>query len=368
MASKPELIHVVGSVEFRGPERYALDISRHFSACGWKVTAFTRDAKAVDSMFRDAGIRLRHAPLGGMSDITSAFALARLIRCISQGKVIIVHVHRFRDAFTALLARKIVRRNEVKVVMTCHNVRKGRDSWLSRRILRNLDALIFVSKIACERYFSTWDRKSLPMPESHVHVLHNSVHALEQFAPEPVKGPFVAMFHGPLTPSKGLEYLIDALALLKPLKMRLRIVGSGDPDYVDTLRRRAQTRGVMDMIDWKKYTPSPLDLIRESHIGVLPVIREEGFGMANIEYMACGRAQVCTARGAQREYLSDGREAFIVPPADTQALADRLRELAESPQLRAHMGLQARATFEKHLSWPRFISCLKEIYSVPETQ
>ncbi len=327
------------------------------------MTAFTRDAKAVDSVFRSAGVRLRHAPLGGALDLSSVAGLMRMMHRTAPDHCVI-HTHHVRDAFMALLARKLARRPDIRVVLTIHSVRKGRDSWLARRIYRNLDALIFVSHRAAERFFSPWDKNSLPMPRQRVHVLHNSLYLPdhEQPTPPPEKGPVVAMFHGPITRGKGLEYLIDALPQLKPLKMRLRIAGSGDPDYVDSLRLRAQARGVMEMIDWRKQPESALDLIRDCHIGILPSIEEEAFGLSNTEYMAGGRPQVCTARGAQREYLTDGREAFIIVPGDTQAIADALKRLVTDKQLRLRMGAEAHATFLRHLAWTRFASSLQKIY------
>lgn len=356
---------MVSSNRFGGAERYALDISRHFSASGWKVTAFTRDAKAVDSVFREAGVRLRHAPLGGVTDIYSAVSLMQMISGIPEGRGVI-HTHHLRDAFIALLARKLARRKDIKVVLTIHTVRKGRNTWLARRIYRNLDALVFVSRRAAERFMAPWKETFFPLSRQKVHILHNSLYLSGKYepAPPPEKGPVIAMFHGNLTPGKGLEYLIDALPQLKKVKMRLRISGSGDPDYVDSLRHRAQARGVMEMIDWRKPPFSALELISEVHIGVLPSVEEEAFGLSNTEYMAAGRPQVCTARGAQREYLTDGREAFIVVPGDSQAIADALKRLATDSALRLRMGREALATFRRHLTWQRFASALQKIYQL----
>lgn len=364
MAPRPELIHVVGGMRWGGPQRYALDICRHFSAEGWKVTAFTLDARAVDLPFEEARIRLRHAPLSGMLDIPSAFLLARMIRRIPVGMGV-VHTGRFRDAFIALLARKIARRKDIRVIHTAHSMKKGRDTALARRTYRNLDAIIFPSRQAALRFRSTWSDLNLPLPfpEGRVKIMHPSILIKDPvMAPEPERGPVVAMFHGPLAPGKGIETLIDALPLLGDVKLRLRLVGTGEPDYVDSLRRRAQARGVMEMIDWKKFTRDPLPFITESHFGVLPSVKEEALGMANMEYMAYGRPQICCGRGTQREYLTDSEEALIVPPGDATALADAMRQLAASPDLRRSLGANALATFTSRLAWPHFIARLQPLY------
>ena len=355
------LVHIVASNRWGGAERYALDICRHFIDKGWHVAAYTRDAKAVDNLFAEAGVELRHAPLQGLADPATLMALRRDMTRLPQGTVI--HTHRYRDAMLTLMARRLAGRKDICVVNTRHIVRRGRDSWLYRRMYRNLDAQIFVSEAARERFLSTWRQRSLPFPRERLHVLHNSINVpLSGAVPEPEKGPVIAMFHGPLRPGKGLETLIDALPRLKGARTRLRIVGTGHPDYIDALRNRAQARGAMEMIDWHKHTPDPHPLIRESHFGVLPSVVSEAFGLTNIEYMANGRAQICTGNGAQTEYLTNGTDALIVAPGNVQDLGDAMLRLAADPALRRRLGEAAYANFARSLSWPRFSERLEEIY------
>ena len=357
------LIHILNANRWGGVERYALDICRHFIAEGWEVAAVTRDAKAVDSLFEKEGVKLLYAPLSSMLDLTSVRILSNTLKNSEQESVTI-HAHGFRNAFTALLARKIAGRKDVRIVMTRHKVKKGLDSWLFRRIYRNLDAIICVSRLAAERFISTWHGKELPFPIERLHILHDSLNIpLTQPMPPKEKGPVTAMFHGQLIPGKGLETLIDAMSLLNGTRLRLKIVGNGTPDYVDRLRRRAIARGVMDAIDWHKHSNSPMNLIAQSDFGVLPSQVEEACGMANIEYMACGRPQVCTSNGAQPEYITDGREGFLVPQANPAALAEAMRKLAIDKPLRLRMGERAFLSFRENLSWDNFISRLSELYS-----
>ncbi|MFG6427279.1 glycosyltransferase family 4 protein [Lepagella muris] len=359
------LIHILSANRWGGVERYSLDICRHFIRCGWKVYAVTRDAKAVDSFFEKEGVALLHTPIGNMFNFHPVRLIANTLKKCEKDSVVI-HAHGFRNAFTALLARKIAGRKDVKVVATRHKVKKGIDSWLFRRIYRNLDAIICVSQLAADRFLSTWHDKPLPFPKEKVTVLHNSLLSAPDTLPvKTEKGPICAMFHGPLIPGKGLETLIDAVAILKGSRLRLKIVGSGTPDYVDKLRRRAITRGVMDMIDWYKQTPEPMELIAKSDFGVLPSHTEEAFGLANIEYMACGRPQVCSSNGAQPEYITDGREGFLTTPGSALQLANAMRKLATDPELRQRMGERAFNTFRTNLAWRAFIQKLEEIYRNP---
>lgn len=362
MNNNPSLIHILSSNRWGGIERYAFDISCHFLNEGWDVKVLTRDAKAVDDLFSKASIPLIHAPLQGLTDFNSIKLLSQKIK--ETENPVIIHVHGFRMAFTALMARRHSKRNDVRIIMTRHKVRKAVDSWILRWLYRNIDALIFVSRAARDRFLATWNNSDLPFQATKLHVIHNSLNLSlnSDNLSDNSSRPLTAMFHGPLKPGKGLETLIDALALLKGKRIRLRIVGSGNPDYVDKIRRRAIAKGVMDMIDWHKHTDNPLPLIHDCDFGVLPSTLEEAFGLSNIEYMYAGRPQICSSNGAQPEYLTDGWEGFLIPPGNSVFLAETIEKLALNPQLRQKMGERALETFTKRLSWPNFISRLIPVY------
>ena len=312
-------------------------------------------------MFEKENISLLHAPLQGFHDYYSIKLLSRKLKEI-EGKVII-HVHGFRNVFTALAARKLSGKKDVKVIMTRHKVRRAVDSWILRILYRNLDALIFVSRAARDRFVATWHNRLMPIRAEKMHVIHNSLNIPPQEYSVPTDNrPITAMFHGPLRVGKGLEILIDAMALLKGKRIRLRIVGSGTPDYLDKLRKRAISRGVMDMIDWHKHTEDIRPLIKDCDFGVLPSVQEEAFGLANIEYMAVGRPQICSSNGAQPEYITDGWEGFLIPPANPSFLAENIRKLALDPELRLKMGHRAFESYHHRLSWPHFITPLTSIY------
>jgi glycosyltransferase involved in cell wall biosynthesis len=73
----------------------------------------------------------------------------------------------------------------------------------------------------------------------------------------------------------------------------------------------------------------------------------EGVPIAVIESMAAGIPVVATDCGALRDIVVDGEHGFIVPVGDAEALADRLRRLAESPALRERQGTAARRRAEE---------------------
>lgn len=361
------IIHVLSSVMWSGVERYALDICRHYRDNGDEVVAITRDARAVDDVFRHHGIPVRFVPLGGF---LSYHAVKGICEVLGESKAATaVHCHDTRDAFSVLTARRLLGRHDIRVVLTRHYVRHAGRSPFHRFVYRNVDDLIFVSEIVKNRFFSGWQWNG-KFAESDINyrVIHNSLNSeLTPVAEEPDKGPVVGMYLGRLAPGKGLEDIIDSLELLKTKKIRMRIVGTGHPDYVDSLRKRALTKGVMQMIDWPRHKENTVEFIRRSHFGVLPSEAPEAFGMSNIEFMKEGRALICSDNGAQPEYMQDGEEGILVAPRNPERLAREILRLAESSALRKRIGQAARLRYEKELTWERFMSRLDPCYTGKET-
>lgn len=346
-----------------GVERYCLDICRHCRDHGDDVLAITRDARAVDDVFRHHDIPVRFAPLGGF---LSYHAVKGICNVLNESQAhTAIHCHDTRDAFAALTARRLIGRDDIRVILTRHYVRRAGRTPFHRFVYRNVDDMIFVSKIAKEKFLSGWHWKGRYSEDDiNWHVIHNSLNIeLHPVAEEPSKGPVTAMYLGRLAPHKGLEDIIDALAILKATKLRLRIVGTGHPDYVDSLRRRALTAGVMHMIDWPRHKENTEEFIRMSHFGVLPSSAPEAFGISNIEFMKEGRPIICTDNGAQPEYISDKKEGILVKPHNVEMLAWEMKRLALSPDMRREIGMAARQRFESELSWPHFIGRLYPLYS-----
>ncbi len=105
------IIHVLSSVMWSGVERYALDICRHCRDNGDQVLVVTRDARAVDDVFRHQGIDVRFAPLGGFLSYHAVKGICDVLA--ESNEATAVHCHNTRDAFAALTARQLLGRHDI---------------------------------------------------------------------------------------------------------------------------------------------------------------------------------------------------------------------------------------------------------------
>lgn len=356
------LIHLIASNVWGGSERYALDICSYFADKGWSVTAYTRDARAVDDLFLDASIDIRHAPLQGLVDPWSVNLLASDLR--SERRATVIHAHRYRDAMMAAIARMIAGRSDIAIVTTRHSAVPARHPRLLRAGYSSVDAHIFLSNFSRNVFVESFGDCS-PFDMKRTYIIGNSAPWPQNSIPaeEPQKGPVIAMYHGRIMPGKGLETLLYAMKEVRDLKLRLRIVGRGNPDYVDNIRRLAISLGVNDKIDWYRYSADPQFLIERAHFGVTPSVVAEAYGQSNVEYMMMGRPVVTSSSGAQEEYITHGVEGLIVPAGDAMALAAAMRALVVDKGLRRTMGEKALKAYNATMSRDHTSAAIERVYA-----
>ena len=345
------IIHLVSNKVWGGGEQYVLDLAKEFAARGCKVSIVSRDIDAVTSRFKAAGLPLTTMALKGAIDIVSPLRLARMV---AGDEPVIIHVHNFKDATTAVRARALSRNRNVRIVMTRHLVKQAKRSTLYNR----LDAMIFVSQLACNEFMSG----TPAIDATKVHVIHNSI-KLPPAATEssPNEG-LTYMFHGRLSPEKGIDTLLQAYAKAALPNARLIIAGSGNEEYVKELHDIAEKAGIAQQTSWLGHITDIHPLIEKADIGVCPSRARESFGLSVVEYMAHGKPVITTDNGAQPEYITNGKEGFLVQPGDADALAAAIRRLGNAAE-RKTMGEEAQKSFEERLAFPIFIAKIENVYN-----
>ncbi len=73
--------------------------------------------------------------------------------------------------------------------------------------------------------------------------------------------------------------------------------------------------------------------------------RREGFPLSILEAMRAGLPVIASDVGGVGEAVEEGKTGFVVPPADVDALSDRLSRFIDSPLLRQTMGEAGRKRF-----------------------
>lgn len=351
------IIHLVSNKEWGGGERYALDLCKALKADGHNVKAVTRRRPEVAGPFIEAGIHGGYMRLGGVLDVMSPVKLARMLED-TDGDVT-VHVHNFKDAHTALNARRLYKGpHTIKVVCTRHLARPAKNDKSHLRTLRELDAIIFVSEKARDIFCST-----LPsdFDRSHLHVVHNSIADIPaREASEKSDSPTL-VYLGRINPEKGIDVLLRALGDITDLPWKMKIYGTGRARDVGPLLKLWRALDLQNRVDWEGHIDNVYPALADATALVLPSTVPEAFGLVILEAFSQGCPVVTTDNGAQGEIVTDGLDGLLVPPDDSQALAKALRRILNT-DVSEKMGAAALEKYKDHFTYDRFYNDIIAIY------
>lgn len=165
-------------------------------------------------------------------------------------------------------------------------------------------------------------------------------------------GPLELLFVGNLSPVKGLEELLRALARMPPAGWRLAVVGGADMDrpYARRVRRLVSRLGLSGRVAFLGRLEGD-DLRAEflrCHAFAMP-FAHEGFGIAALEAMGFGLPVIGSTRGAVGEFVRHGENGWLAAPGDLAAVCRRIETVMADRRLLGRMGRSAQET---HRSWP----------------
>ncbi|WP_414548667.1 glycosyltransferase family 4 protein [Anabaena sp. CCY 0017] len=157
---------------------------------------------------------------------------------------------------------------------------------------------------------------------------------------------FRVLYVGTIEPRKGITYLVDAFLKANIPESELLIVGGTSTRALrifmeKTLNKHSQIKQEF----WDFSSADPTEIFGKSSVLVLPSV-EDGFGLVALEAMACGLPVIVTSQCGAADVVDNGVNGFVVPPRDSQTMADKLVYLAENTAKCLEMGKSARNVAE----------------------
>lgn len=162
---------------------------------------------------------------------------------------------------------------------------------------------------------------------------------------------------------KGMDVLIEALAMLAPSRpgLRLMVAGRGDADdflegLPDAVADRVDLLGQVSEQDKAR-------LLRSVDVYCAPNTGQESFGVILLEAMAARTAIVASDIEAFRRVLGGGSAGRQFPTGDAAALAAALSEVLDDAELRARLvtaGELAVAPFD----WDVIVAEVLRVYEL----
>ncbi len=276
-----------------------------------------------------------------------------LQRCLERVQPDLVHVQNwgvFRSTVFPLLARA-----PCPVVMTVHDFtlldpnpwgleRSGWSGplrrWMDHRSLSKARGLVFsaVDHFLCP---SEVLRTTIPFPAGRAR-LHRLPIPPAAAAPPPAPGdPLRLFFAGTLYRSKGVDLLLEALALA-PATIQLELAGQGDQEAA--LRQQAEALGLGTRVRFLGQLDADgmAAAYERCHLVVLPSRVPENSPLILLEAGARGRPGLASHSGGSPELLAPPERGWTFPPEDPAALGRILDGLAAEPTQTERRGAAMR--------------------------
>jgi glycosyltransferase involved in cell wall biosynthesis len=267
--------------------------------------------------------------------VADAAALAHTVARIPDGAVVLL------DGLIASTAPEtlVPQARRLRQVVLVHMPLGDADE---REVLMAAEAVITTSK---------WSRRRLAelygLPADRVHVAAPGVDAAALARGTAAGDALLCV--GAVTPGKGHDVLLDALATVTDLSWRCACVGSLDraPGFADRVRRRSWAGELRDRVGFAG-PRTGLELDRAYAAADLLVLAShaETYGMVVTEALARGLPVLAADVGGITEALGHGedggRPGLLVPPGDPAALGAALRRWLGDAELRGRLRRAAR--------------------------
>jgi glycosyltransferase involved in cell wall biosynthesis len=155
---------------------------------------------------------------------------------------------------------------------------------------------------------------------------------------------------------KGLDLVLDALAILKRDGLTVRLTVIGDGADRSRYEQRVQDLGLSEqvhfagkLVEWDRDV-----LVRQAAAVVLyPTTANDAFPTVMLEAWAQGVAVIAAASGPLPSLVDDGVTGLLVAPNNANALAQALRGILDHPARLLALGEAGRDLVAREYTWPR---------------
>lgn len=366
-----KILHITASPFFGGPERQMLELGRTLES--------QQDVKHVFASFpegENCEPFLQKAAQAGFetyrfeNDMPHLLAATQeMVRLLesSNADIFCAHGHKAR-----ILGRFSVRKHHIPIVgvsrgWTTENLKIHVFNFLDKRVHRHMDHVVCVSQGQADKVFKSGT------PKEKITVIRNSIRT-DRFDAKPdqkYRAKLEALFSKPpkfllgdagrLSPEKGFDILIDATAKLVREGISVGLVIFGEGFLLEPLQKQIDELGIHDAVVLAGFT-NELDKFMPHFDVFVQSSHTEGLPNVLLEAMAARTAVVATEVGGTNEVVVEGETGFMVPPNDSEKLAEAIRRVLQDDSLRKSMGEKGRTRVEEHFTFEAQAAAYWELF------
>jgi glycosyltransferase involved in cell wall biosynthesis len=371
VAEPIRLMKFLSVLAIGGSERQAILLGRELDRDRFEVHlgCCVRTDDNIEASLAARGVPVTQYKVSNLYGVSAFRQRINLARYLRANCIDIVHAYNFYSNVFAIPAARLAR------IPAIASIRDNGECWtpwqrrVERLVCKMADQVVVNADIIKHRLVTEG------FDERRITVIHNGTLDIPVGSPQrsmalraefdlPPQAPIVGLV-ARLDPIKGIEYFLEAAALIAAFRpdVRFLIVGGNriDSVYADGLKKRAASLGIQDIVRFTGFRKDAADLYRLLSVSVLSSL-SEGLSNTLLESMAAGLPVVATAVGGNPEAVEDGITGILVPPRDSAALARAICRILDDKELAAAMGRAGRWRVSKHFSTGAMVAATERLY------
>jgi glycosyltransferase involved in cell wall biosynthesis len=292
--------------------------------------------------------------------------LLRVLFLVVREKISLIHAHEFGMSVYGTIVGNLARCPVVTTVHGRNYYWEKRRRRLAMRVVSRLSQMVTVSME--QRNFL---QKMTGIRPERLKTIYNGIDTREytrQYNTAPkelelgINGETKLVGTvGNLYPVKGQTHLLKAIpSILEDYPdVIFVLIGRGQQEQV--LRREVMDLGIAEHVCFLGFRSDVPDLLDLMDVFTLPSL-EECLPLSVLEAMAKSVPPVVTDVGGNREIIKNGKTGFIVPPANPQALSEKITLLLKNKDLAESIGARASSEMRKKFSREVMLSNYEALY------
>ena len=340
------LMHLVGRLDHGGMEKGVVNICNHLPAdqfCS-AICTFEPGGNLNDQVNQDQ-VELMCVERRVARDMTMPWRLAKQMR---EWRVEVLHTHNWATLADGIVAAKLA-----KIPILVHG-EHGRvwDRFHQKIVQRwgwhRVHQFLTVSAELADRISA-----EIGFPREKIKVISNGVecdtfrpanapkHVNRQRIGLPMDG-FIVGMSARFVPFKDHAGVLRAIGQLRNLGLDVHLALAGSGPLETNLRELARELQIEDHVHFVGMLRPVSPFLHSIDVLVSNSAYWEGMSNSILEAMSCAVPVIATRVAAGPELLDGGRTGILVPPRDSQRLADAIARLAGSQDLCRKLGDEGR--------------------------
>lgn len=339
-----------------GTEIATYNLADHLARKGHEVHVITSRDDGLPSFSEESDFYIHRIVRPRIRFIGIVTFWARTCLKIRKIKPDIVHAQSLGTAVPALISKRILK---IPYAVWGQGSDIYSPDWLTKLtakpVLKNASAALALTE--------DMKRKMRDICNGDISVVPNGVD-LERFKTSlgAKKGgnAKTIVFVGRLHPVKGVQYLIEAMAIVHREMSEVELVIVGDGIERSRLEELADKLDLHGNIQFAGQVPQERvpSIMHRADAFVLPSL-SESFGIVNLEAMAAGLPIIATKVGGIPEIVNEGVNGYLVNAKRPDEIADRILMLLRNDEVREKISVNNREKAEM-FTWGRVAEKVEE--------